>query len=77
VHGRKVLYPGWDLQQYAQTAVFTQTAVLTVAVAPDNAYETVVAQIDSARESLQIEALTFENLGIKDALVTAAQRGSP
>ncbi|MCP4362139.1 MAG: hypothetical protein GY796_29375 [Chloroflexi bacterium] len=75
VDGRKLLYPGWDLDTFFYTAQITETTVLTIAVAPDNAYEAIVAQINSAQHSLQIEALTFENLGLAYALLSAIQRG--
>ena len=75
VNGRKVRYPGWDLDEFFFTTQITQTAVLTVAIAPDNAFDAVAAQISAARSSLQIVALTFENLGLAQALVAALQRG--
>ncbi len=75
INGRKLRYPGWDLDDYFFTAKMTETAVLTVAIAPDNAYEAVVAHIDSAQNSIQGEMLTFENASVADALVRATQRG--
>lgn len=75
INGRKVRYPGWDLDAYFHTAKITETAVLTIAIAPDNAFETVAAQINSAQNSLQIASLTFENVGIADALLNALDRG--
>lgn len=75
INGRKVRYPGWDLDSFYPTARLTETAVLTVAIAPDNAYQMVVDAIDSAASSIQIETLTFENLAIADALVAALGRG--
>lgn len=75
INGRKVLYPGWDLDTFFFTARFTQTAVLTVAIAPDNAYQAIVNQINAAQTSLQLETLTFENVAIANAIVAAANRG--
>ncbi|GAB4268756.1 MAG: hypothetical protein Kow0080_11940 [Candidatus Promineifilaceae bacterium] len=75
VDGRKVRYPGWDLDRYAAPYVITETAVITLAVAPDNLYTTVVDQINSAQATIQIESLTFENIAIANALAAAAQRG--
>ncbi len=75
INGRKVRYPGWDLDTYFHTAKITETAVLTIAIAPDNAFETVAAQINSAQTSLQIASLTFENVGIANALLNAIERG--
>lgn len=75
INGRKVRYPGWDFDTFFFTAQLTETAVLTVAIAPDNAYQAIVNEIDNAAVSLQIESLTFENVAIANALVDAANRG--
>lgn len=73
--GRKVQYPGWDVDAFFETVKVTETAVLTIAIAPDNAYEAIVSEINSAQVSIQAEALTFENIAIANALVAAANRG--
>ena len=75
INGRKVLYPGWDLDTYFQTAKFSQSGTLTVAVAPDNAYETVRSHLNAAQTSIAIESLTFENVAIANDLITALNRG--
>ncbi|MAU01552.1 MAG: hypothetical protein CL608_30815 [Anaerolineaceae bacterium] len=75
VNGRKVLYPGWDLDTYFQTAKFTESGTLTVAVAPDNAYETLKMHLDAAQTSIAIETMTFENVAIANDLIAALNRG--
>ncbi len=75
VRGRKVRYPGWLLDRFFRPVVITTSAALTIAVAPDNAFQAVIRQIDSAQLSVQIETLTMENLAIGNALEAAAQRG--
>ncbi|MCB9007774.1 MAG: lamin tail domain-containing protein [Ardenticatenaceae bacterium] len=75
INGRKVLYPGWDLDTYFQTAKFTQSGTLTIAVAPDNAYETLKLHLDAAETSIAIESLTFENIAIANDLIAALNRG--
>ncbi|MCO5192065.1 MAG: lamin tail domain-containing protein [Anaerolineae bacterium] len=75
IDGRKVRYPGWDLNQFYQPFSVTESARLTIAVAPDNAFEAVVAAIDSAETSIQMETLIFTNLALMDAMIDAAQRG--
>lgn len=75
INGRKVRYPGWEPDTFFQTVQVTETAVLTVAVAPDNAYHAITNQIDGARSTIQIETLTFENVAIAERLVAAANRG--
>jgi phosphatidylserine/phosphatidylglycerophosphate/cardiolipin synthase-like enzyme len=75
INGRKVMYPGWDLDTFFWTVQVTETAVLTIAIAPDNAYEAIVAQINSAHTSIQIETHSFENLGVAGSLLNALARG--
>lgn len=72
INGRKVRYPGWDLEQFFFTKQITETGIITIAIAPDNAYEAVVAALDSAQHTIQIQSHTFENLGIAAALERAA-----
>lgn len=73
--GRKVQFPGWDLDEFFWTMQVTETALLTIAIAPDNAYNAIVNQIHSAQTSIQMETQTFENVAIMEALVAARQRG--
>ena len=75
VSGRKVQYPGWDVDTFFETTVVTETAVFTIAIAPDNAYEAIVNEINNAQTSIRAESLTFENVAIANALVAAASRG--
>ena len=75
INGRKVHYPGWNVDTFFSTTQITETATLTIAIAPDNAYETILGQINSAQTSIQIESHTFENLAIMEALQTAQTRG--
>ena len=75
INGRKVRYAGWDFDQFFQTMQVTETAVITIAIAPDNAYDAIVHQIEQAQTSIQIEVQTIENIGLSDALVAAQLRG--
>lgn len=75
VNGRRVRYPGWDFEEFQFPVSVIRTASLTIAIAPDNALETLIALIDSAEESVAIESLTIENLAIGETLVAAASRG--
>ncbi len=75
VNGRKVRYPGWDLEEFFHTVKVTQTATLVVAVAPDNAYEVIARYINSATTSILIEGYTFENAHLVDAVIARAQAG--
>jgi len=75
VNGRKVRYPGWSIDDFFFTARVTETAVLTVAVAPDNAYAALLDEINGAQRSLQMEVLTFEHVWLGQAVAAAAGRG--
>jgi uncharacterized repeat protein (TIGR01451 family) len=75
INGKKVRYPGWDLEQFFQTFTVNEVANVTIGLAPDNAFETVVAAIESAETSIQMEALIFTNLALMQALADAADRG--
>jgi uncharacterized repeat protein (TIGR01451 family) len=75
VLGRRVLYPGWDLDSLFWTARVTETAVLTVAVGPDYLFEAVQAQIEHAQDSIWIEAYTFESKALADAVLERMAAG--
>ena len=75
ISGRKVRYPGWEADRFAAPVVITATAALTVAVAPDNAYDVLVSALDLARSSIHLSSLTLEHVGIGEALARAARRG--
>ncbi len=75
IRGRRVAYPGWDLEQFANTVVVQQSAVLTVAIAPDNAYAAIDKLIQNSQESIWIETQTFESHDILESLKGALDRG--
>jgi cardiolipin synthase len=70
INGKKIMYPGWDLDRYASTRAFTETATITYTVAPDGIYDTVLSQINTASESIYYEGYTFNNAHLADAIVT-------
>ncbi len=75
ISGRKAQYPGWDLEKFWQTAKVTQTATLTVAIAPDNAYRVISDVLGSAQSSIKMELHTFDNLGLLDVITRTIGRG--
>ncbi|MEM7113229.1 MAG: lamin tail domain-containing protein [Chloroflexota bacterium] len=75
INGRKIRHPGWDFDAYFHTVQVTETAVLTVAIAPDNSYQALAQQIQSAQSSIQIASLTFEHISLANELVAASERG--
>ena len=73
-HGRRVRYPGWDLEPFFHPAVGVSGAV-TAAIAPDNAYDLLVGAIRSAQETIELEAYTLEHPGIVSELTQRARQG--
>ncbi len=73
--GRKVRYPGWESDRFFRPLVLTATATLTVAVAPDNAYDALVAAVREADVSVRLASLTLENVPFGEELAAAARRG--
>jgi cardiolipin synthase len=69
INGKKVQYPGWDLEEFFFPATFTEPATLTYAVAPDQLYEAVLAEIEQAATSITYEGYTFKNAHLADAIV--------
>ncbi len=75
IDGRKVQYPGWDLEQFFRTAQVTETAVLTIALGPDHLFETVSAQLARAQKSIWIEGYTFESAALAHVLTESLAAG--
>ncbi len=73
--GQRVRYPGWDLEEFWPAYAVTETATLTVAIAPDNALDVVLSQVEGAQESIAVEAYTLESIPIALALAARAQAG--
>ena len=69
INGKKVQYPGWDLERYFIPAAFAEPTTLTYAVAPDHIYETVLGEINQATTSILYEGYTFKNAHLADAIV--------
>lgn len=73
--GRKVRYPGWDLDAFFFTQRITETATLTVAVAPDNLYATLAPLLVDAQTSIQIETYSFRSKEVADILLDRLAHG--
>lgn len=67
-NGKKVMYPGWDLDRYFFTHKITQTATISYVVAPDVIYDVVAGYISRAESSIYYEGYTFENLDLADVI---------
>jgi hypothetical protein len=75
INGRKVLYPGWDLDRYFQTYKITQTATITYLIAPDHIFPYVQQVISSATTSIRYEGYDFNNAELGQALAARASAG--
>ncbi|UCG24054.1 MAG: lamin tail domain-containing protein, partial [Chloroflexota bacterium] len=75
IGGRRVRYPGWDLERFYAGHWLTETAEFVVGIAPDNAYELIRGQISGASSEVQIATLTFRSGAIAEELVAALDRG--
>lgn len=75
INGRKVRYPGWDLERFFHTARLTETATLIVAVGPDAVYPVVAAEVGAAESSLRIQSEAFENTALAQVVAARASAG--
>ncbi len=73
--GRKLRYPGWDLEDLFFPAEITASAQVTVAVAPEGALSLTLQTIGAARRSLKIAAYTLESIPLYEALRERIQAG--
>ena len=73
--GRRVRYPGWDLEDFFEPELCTTTGTVTVGIAPDNAYDVVVDTIRAARERIELETYTLEHYDLVNELVQKANEG--
>jgi len=74
-YGRKLRYPGWDLEEFFFPAVATPTAPVTLAVAPDGALDLVSRTLASAQRSILIEAYTFESVPLYEVISRRLRAG--
>lgn len=75
IAGRRVQYPGWDLETFARPATFDAAGAFTVALAPDNLFGAVHEAFAGAQQSIRIEGYTFEQLALGQTLAERASQG--
>lgn len=75
INGKKVRYPGWDLDRYFFPHTATEQARLEYAVAPDASYAAYSDGIDDATSSLYIEGYSLDNAHVVDILVDRLNAG--
>ncbi len=74
-YGRRVRYPGWDLDTFFQPLTATEGAHITVGVAPDNAADVVLAAIDSAQSQIEIGVYALSHPTVIRKLIEKARAG--
>ncbi|MFN2188164.1 MAG: lamin tail domain-containing protein, partial [Candidatus Promineifilaceae bacterium] len=73
--GRRVQYPGWDIDKHLRPLYLTETTTVEIAIAPDNSYEFLKREILGAQESVRIASYTFRSFTLTIDLVEALSRG--
>lgn len=73
--GKKVQYPGWDLEEFFQTAKVSELTPIKYCVAPDHLYECLMPLFASATSSIQIESMTLSSKQLVDVLVDRLNAG--
>jgi len=75
ISGRKLRYPGWDLEVLFFPAEISTTTNFTLAVAPEGALDLVSQTIASAQHTLRIEAYTLKNAALYEVISDRIQAG--
>jgi len=75
IGGRRLRYPGWDLEEMFFPAEISATAHLTLAAAPEGTLDVVSQTIRSAQHSLRIQAYTLESMPLYQVLSDRIQSG--
>lgn len=75
IEGRRVQYPGWDLDAFARPTTINAAGQFTVALAPDNVFGAVNGAFAGAQHSIRIEGYTFEHLSLGQTLAARAAQG--
>ena len=74
-YGRRVLYPGWDVDTFFKPLAVTTTATVKVGLTPDNAINVISNTLLQARESISIEMYTLRHPSIIKTLIQKANEG--
>lgn len=75
LNGRKVRYPGWDLETLFFPLEITHTTHITIAVAPEGMLDIVSQTVASAQHTLLIEGYTLESVPLYEVLAARIQAG--
>ena len=75
IDGRKLRYPGWDLEEFFHPAEVTTTSAVTLAAAPDGALALISQTLAAAQEEILIEGYTFESVPLYNVLEERIRAG--
>jgi uncharacterized repeat protein (TIGR01451 family) len=73
--GRRVLYPGWDLDPLFWPLTATEPATIVVGIAPDAGFAVISRIITRARRSISVETYSLTHPGVVAALAGKAAEG--
>ncbi len=74
-NGRKLRYPGWDLEALFFPVEVDATSAITLAVAPDRMLNFVLDAVTSAQKSLIIQSYTLNSIPLYEAINARIQAG--
>lgn len=73
--GKRVQYPGWDIDEFFQTLKGNENATFKYCVAPDHLYTCLREEIIAATQTISIEIYSIDHPSIVDDLTHALDRG--
>ncbi|HHN93941.1 MAG TPA: hypothetical protein ENK17_04170, partial [Anaerolineae bacterium] len=73
--GRRVLYPGWDLDPLFWPLTVTEPATVVVGITPDNGFAVISQTIARARRTISLEVYSLRHPAVITALVQKARQG--
>lgn len=73
--GRRVQYPGWNLERFGRPPLIVASGVFTAALAPDNIFDVVNATLASAQHTIRLTSYTFEHVALAQTLAQRASQG--
>lgn len=74
--GKQVEYPGWDRDEFFQTAKASAPATIKYCVAPDNLYQCLRDEIIGATATISMEIYSLNNARLVDAITETLDAGA-
>lgn len=75
VFGKRVAYPGWDSDLFAQTVKSQETATIKYCVAPDHLFECMRSEILNATSTISMEMYSLDNANVVDLVTKTLDSG--